>query len=321
MMQRSVSALVPALVLALGSPAMSPGTTQEKTPQPPVAAPQAATAPQVVFFDDFSGPSLDRSKWNVVVTGFTVNNEQQAYVDSADTLSFVSGAQAEGAENGALVIRPQYRAGFLTPQSKKFDFVSGRIDTRGKVEVTYGTAAARIKMPAGAGLWPAFWMLGAGRWPATGEIDIMENVGQPDWISMALHGPGYSGNTPLVQRAPLKADKDITAWHVYSVDWKPDELVFKVDDVETYRVTRAMVEKYGRWAFDNPKYLILNFALGGIYPASVNKATSPYPGLPESTVQLIKEEKARMLVDWVRVTKNPPPAARAAPVRLTQARR
>jgi beta-glucanase (GH16 family) len=269
------------------------------------ASSQTAPAkPEIVFFDDFSGPTLDRSKWNVIVTGFTVNNEQQAYVDSTDTISFVSGAQAEGAQNGALVLRPRHRKGFLTPQGKTFDFISGRLDTRRKVEFTYGTAAARIKMTAGAGLWPAFWLLGAGRWPGTGEIDILENVGQADWTSVALHGPGYSGDTPLVKRATLPSDKDITAWHIYSVDWKPDELVFKVDDKEIYRVTRPMVEKYGRWAFDNPKYVIVNFALGGGYPAGVNKVKEPYFGLPDTTVQLIKEDKARMLVDWVRVTRN-----------------
>jgi beta-glucanase (GH16 family) len=95
-------------------------------------------------------------------------------------------------------------------------------------------------------LWPAFWLLGTGRWPDTGEIDILENVGAPDWVSMALHGPGYSGNTPLVKRASLRSGKDSTAWHVYSVDWKPQELVFKVDEEVVYRVTRPMVEQHGR---------------------------------------------------------------------------
>jgi beta-glucanase (GH16 family) len=287
-------------VLALVGFLWVPGVSTRRTPQEP-PSPQK---PEVVFFDDFAGPTLDRSKWNVIVTGRTVNNEQQAYVDSNDTISCVHGAQAEGATNGALVLQPRYRSGFVTAQGKKFDFISGRIDTRGKVEFTYGTVAARIKLTAGSGLWPAFWALGTGRWPDTGEMDIMENVGAPDWVSAALHGPGYFGNTPLVKRASLPPDKDITAWHVYSVDWKPQELVFKIDAEVVYRVTRPMVEHYGPWAYDNPKFLILNFALGGVYPAAVNKVSSPYPGLPDATVQTIKEGKARMLVDWVRVTKN-----------------
>src|SRR5688572_20545513 len=84
---------------------------------------------KVVFFDDFSGASLDRSKWNVIITGFTVNNEQQAYVDSSSTIYTVNGAKAEGAKNGALVIEPVYSPGFTTPEGKKFDFISGRIDS------------------------------------------------------------------------------------------------------------------------------------------------------------------------------------------------
>jgi beta-glucanase (GH16 family) len=143
-----------------------------------------------------------------------------------------------------------------------------------------------MKLAAGAGLWPAFWALGDGRWPDTGEIDIMENVGDPAWTSVALHGPGYFGNTPLVMRAPFTGPSTATDWHVYAVDWTPDALVFTVDEREVYRVTRAMVEAHGRWAFDNPKHLILNLALGGNYPAKVN-ARPRHPGLSEAAVRSI----------------------------------
>ncbi len=251
------------------------------------------TSGRTVFFDDFSGNALDRAHWNVIVTGRTVNDEQQAYVDSPDVLS-VTG--------GALVIRPRFRPGFKTPEERGFDFISGRIDTRSKMTFTYGTAAARMKLAAGAGLWPAFWALGDGRWPDTGEIDIMENVGDASWTSVALHGPGYFGNTPLVKRAPFAGRRDATAWHVYAVDWTRDALVFKVDDREVYRVTRATVEHYGAWAFDNPKHLILNLALGGNYPAGVNGATAPYRGLPDGTVRSIQNDEPKIVVDWVRVT-------------------
>ena len=257
-----------------------------------VAAP-AAAPPRTIFADEFDGSELDRSHWNVIVTGRTVNNEQQAYVDSAEVLSM---------SGGTLTIRPRFRQGFKTAEGRGFDFISGRIDTRSKVTFTYGTAAARMKLPAGAGLWPAFWALGDGRWPDTGEIDIMENVGDPAWTSVALHGPGYFGDTPLVKRAPFAGRPDATDWHVYAVDWTPDALVFTVDEREVYRVTRAMVETRGRWAFDNPKHLILNLALGGTYPASVNGARAPYPGLSEAAVQSIKNDEPRVLVDWVRVT-------------------
>jgi beta-glucanase (GH16 family) len=263
----------------------------------------ARPEPAVLFFDDFAGDGLDRAKWNVIVTGRTVNNEQQAYVDTTDTLTVGAGPETSGAEHGALVIRARRRPGFKTPEGRTFDFISGRLESRSKFEFTYGTAAARIKLTAGAGLWPAFWALGTGRWPDTGEMDIMENVGDPAWTNFALHGPGYSGNTPLVSRQRFPRGGDITGWHVYSMDWTADALVFKVDDVEEYRVTRATVERYGRWAYDNPKFLIVNLALGGQYPQSVNAVAQPYPGLPQSTVDLIAADKAVMVVDWVRVTR------------------
>jgi beta-glucanase (GH16 family) len=282
-------AAVAAAVVALGAAA------------PPAGA--VGQAPVVTsFFDDFSGPAINRAVWNVVVTGRTVNNEQQAYVDSPETLSIVTGADARGAANGALAIRARYRPGFRTPEARTFDFTSGRMDTRGKMTFTYGTAEARIKLTAGQGLWPAFWALGDGAWPATGEIDIMENVGEPDWTNVALHGPGYSGNTPLVSRRPFVPPDDITDWHVYAVDWAPDGLTFKVDGQTFYEVSKSKVESYGRWAYDNQKFLIVNLAIGGQYPQAVNKVDAPYAGLPQATVDLIKADKAVMLVDWIRVT-------------------
>jgi beta-glucanase (GH16 family) len=267
---------------------------------PVKALTQAATSTS--FFDDFAGPEINRAVWNVIVTGRTVNNEQQAYVDSPETLSIVSGDAAEGASNGALAVRARYRPGFKTSEGRVFDFTSGRMDTRGKMTFTYGTVAARIKLTAGQGLWPAFWALGDGPWPATGEMDIMENVGERDWTNVALHGPGYSGNTPLVSRRPFVPPDDITNWHVYSVDWTPEGLTFKVDGQTFYDVPKSKVDSYGRWAYDNPKFLIVNLAIGGQYPQAVNKVNTPYVGLPEATVDLIKADKALMLVDWVRIT-------------------
>ncbi len=256
-----------------------------------------------LFFDDFNSQSLNRNKWNVEITGNTANNEQQAYVDSASTIYFVHGKLAEGAKNGALVIKPLYRSGFTTKERKSYDFISGRINTRSKFEFTHGTASARMKMSAGAGLWPAFWLLGNGEWPACGEIDIMETVGDSSWISNALHGPGYFGNTPLVRRDTFPKGTDVAQWHIYSVDWTSKAIIFKVDGKAAYTVTRSMVEKYGRWAFDNPKFIILNFAIGGGYPNAINKITSPYFGLSQKSADLIKASQAKILVDWVLVTK------------------
>jgi beta-glucanase (GH16 family) len=255
------------------------------------------------FFDGFDGDAIDRSKWTPIVTGRTVNNEQQAYVDSPDNLFIVHGAEAEGADGGALVIQPRFHEGFAAPEGRRFDFTSGRLEGRGRASFIFGVFAARIKLPAGDGLWPAFWTLGEGRWPDTGEMDIMENVGAAAWFSVALHGPGYSGSTPFGKRQTFPNGLDVTAWHVYSMDWQPSSIAFGVDGTEFYRVTSEMVQPH-QWVYgarDSTKFLILNMALGGNYPHGVNHVESPYPGLPSTTVDLIKEGKARMLVDWVRV--------------------
>ncbi len=257
---------------------------------------------KVVFFDDFGGKTLDRAKWNVVITGMHVNDELQAYVDTNSTLFVVNGTAAEGAKNGALVLRPQSMPGFKTKDGQIFDFISSRINTQGKFDFSYGTAEARIKLTDGAGLWPAWWMLGTGDWPACGEIDIMEYVGEKDWASAAVHGPGYFGETPFVNRQYFAAGNDVTQWHVYAVDWTPDALNFKYDGKLMFRVNRKMAQHYGKWAFDTKKHLILNYALGGAYPVKINGVHSPYGGLPSSSVELVKNGKAKMLVDWVKVT-------------------
>ena len=251
---------------------------------------------KVLFFDDFSSASLDRSKWNVIITGDHFNDELQAYIDSASTL-FV--------ENGCLVFRPQYSPGFITKDGKRFDFTSARITTQNKFDFAYGTAEAKIRLTKGSGLWPAWWMLGNEIWPTTGEVDIMENIGESDWANVAVHGPGYSGETPFVNRQYFNASNDVTNWHVYAVEWSPTEMIFKYDGIVMYKVTKTMINHYGKWVFDEPKHLLLNFAVGGIYPAKINgiKGKGVKYGLPEPTAELIKSSKVKMWVDWVKVSR------------------
>lgn len=282
-----------ALLLAAPALAQSPTSTEATTP---------AETGEILFSDEFDTGALDRTKWNVVGPDFWVNNEQQAYVDSGDTITFRPAGTVPGADGGVLVLKPQWREGFATPDGRKVDFVSGRLTTQGKFDFTHGRAAARIKLPSDTGVWPAFWLLGNGRWPDTGEIDIMEYVGEPDWTGVALHGPGYSGETPLVDKFFFPPGTDVTDWHEYAVEWTPQEILFKIDGQLTYRVTRAMVEHYGKWSFDTPKHVILNFALGGAYPYKTNGIEEPYSGLPAATVEKVKRGEVEMLVDWVRVT-------------------
>ncbi|MBI5934362.1 MAG: glycoside hydrolase family 16 protein [Chloroflexi bacterium] len=253
-----------------------------------------------LFFDDFTAPVLDRSKWNVEITGEIHNHEQQAYVDAPETIYLEKG---DDSANGVLVIQPRYAKGYLTPQGRVFDLLSGRINTRSKFEFNRACVSARMRIPAGAGLWPAFWALGASApWPACGEIDIMENVGEPDWVSVAIHGPGYSGEGALVNKKYFSAPQDVTQWHEYSFHCLEDCFVFEIDNELVYRVTRPLVDFVGKWAFDSSKFIILNFALGGIYPFKTNGVRTPYYGLPESTVASIQNNEIKLQVDWVQAT-------------------
>jgi beta-glucanase (GH16 family) len=276
------------------------GLTAVPHPPSPAIAPRGAVpAPRtakVIFYDDFNTGRLDRSKWNVETTGNHFNDELEAYVDSTKTLY---------EENGCLVIQPAYSPGFVTKDGQKFDFLSARINTRDKFDFQYGRAEARIRLDSGDGLWPAWWMLGYGDWPACGETDIMEFVGEHDWASAAVHGPHYSGETPFVNRYYFPSGDDVREWHTYAVDWTPDSLLFSYDGRTMFRLTRTMATHYGPWAFDQKEFLILNFAVGGGYPAKVNGLTKPYYGLSQTTLDMIKQQKVKMCVDWVKVTQFP----------------
>ncbi|RZI59264.1 MAG: glycoside hydrolase family 16 protein [Zymomonas sp.] len=246
----------------------------------------------LLFADEFDGSALDRTKWSVIGPEFWVNDEQQAYLDRPDVIAV---------RDGKLVLTPRYAPGVDTHAKRKADFVAGRIVSQGKFDFTYGRAEARIRMPDAVGVWPAFWLLGNGGWPTTGEIDIMEYVGDKSWTGVAIHGPKYSGETPFVDRFYFPAGEDAAGWHVYAAEWSKDQVEFFVDGRLTYRVTRPMIENYGRWALDTPQHLILNFALGGAYPGKVNGIKKPYFGMPSETVDKIKRGELAMEVDWVRV--------------------
>ncbi|MCU0635747.1 MAG: glycoside hydrolase family 16 protein [Gemmatimonadaceae bacterium] len=169
-------------------------------------------------------------------------------------------------------------------------YTSAKFITKGRVEPRHGRVAIRAKVPSGQGIWPAFWMLGAGwpeaAWPQVGELDIMEIGSSRPWINAAsVHGPGYSGQTPFTHRDT--ADRSRAGeFRVYAVERDSTQLRFFVDDVPHYVVTRAEIERKGAWVFDGPMFLLLNLAVGGIFD-----------GDPASDAVL----PATMLVDWVRV--------------------
>jgi len=168
-------------------------------------------------------------------------------------------------------------------------YTSARILTKGKFEQKYGRIEARIKMPWGKGLWPAFWMVGANSdvvsWPQCGEVDIMEYLGNnPTTVFGTVHGPGYSGANAVSKTYSLPNSRFDTDFHVFGIEWGENYINYYVDDVLYNQITPNNVN--GEWVFNQPFYIILNLAVGGNLPGSPNNQTT----FPQT-----------MLVDYVRV--------------------
>ena len=179
-------------------------------------------------------------------------------------------------------------------------YTSGRLRSQGLFEQRYGLFEARIKLPVGQGIWPAFWMLGndcTGEticdegetlWPEVGEIDIMEYRGQdPNAIAASIHGPGYSGASPITSTFRLPDEGSFAdEFHVFRVEWDPGRIAFSVDDEVFNIITTPEVTPRGEWVFDHPFFMLLNLAVGG-----------GYVGDPDETTVF----PARMEIDYVRV--------------------
>lgn len=238
------------------------------------------------------------------------NNELQYYTNRPENVTV---------QNGILII---------TARKELYEgsnYTSARLLTKQDFEQKYGRFEARIRLPSGKGLWPAFWMLGSNievepdddlntfQWPFCGEIDIMENAGsKPTIVSGALHGPGYSGGTPILKKYDLVNERVDTGFHIYGMEWGPDYVNFYVDDVLYNQITpedllddpfpefykdvftdpveyELYKEKWNQWVYDQPFFMLLNLAVGGNFDGSPNDETV----FPQT-----------MLVDYVRVYKN-----------------
>ncbi len=165
------------------------------------AAPHAAaqispTGWELVWSDEFNGvngSSPDPAKWTIVTGGNGFGNDELEY--------YTARSENIHQENGNLVITAR-KENFTGPDSTARGYTSARIETKGHFETQYGRMEARIKIPEGQGMWPAFWAMGSNfdrvGWPDCGEMDIMENIGrEPSMVHGTLHGPGYSGDQPL----------------------------------------------------------------------------------------------------------------------------
>ncbi len=239
----------------------------------------AQTGWKLVWSDEFNGPANsppDSTKWaRDLGAGGWGNNELETYTNSTDN------AYLDG--NGNLVIVARQTPGGYT---------SARMKTQGNFSTTYGRIEARIKIPFGQGLWPAFWMLGDNissvGWPNCGEMDIMENIGrEPSTVHGTVHGPGYSGGNGITAQYVLpNGQKFSDDFHVFEVIWTPDTVQFFVDSQSYSTVTTASLPKGTSWVFNHGFFLLLNVAVGGGWPGNPDVTTT----FPQS-----------MTVDYVRV--------------------
>lgn len=243
-------------------------------------------APNSVFWDYELGDGSDTQAgagWG--------NNELQYYTKRPENVTI---------QNGILVLSARKE------QFNGYNYTSARLLTKGKFEQAYGRFEARIRVPDGSGLWPAFWLLGADcdevGWPQCGEIDIMEYRQQePTQVSGSVHGPGYSGlTTPqghITKSYDLGNDRFDKGFHVFGIEWGPEHINYYVDDVLYNQITPEDLEitpddgsgDLGEWVFNKPFYIIINLAVGG-----------NYPGAPNDDENFPKN----MLIDYVRVYKN-----------------
>jgi beta-glucanase (GH16 family) len=250
-----VSALL-ALLLALSAG----GCRRE--PTGPVLAPLVLT-----WQDEFDGPAgqaPDAAKW-VHDVGTDWGNNQLEY-DTDRTTNVALDGQ-----------------GHLTIAARREDYLgcaytSGRINTSGRFQQTRGRFEARIKLPVGQGLWPAFWLLGANigsaGWPACGEIDVMEYRGQePRVVHGSLHGPGYSGGSAITHRFESPRGTFDADFHVFTVDWDEEKIAWSVDGTTYATATPADLPTGTTWVFGHPFFVILNVAVGGNFVGGPDAST------------------------------------------------
>jgi beta-glucanase (GH16 family) len=249
--------------------------------------------PSPVWHDEFDGPagaSFDRVKWAADTGGKGFGNqERQFYTTRRENVAL------DG--DGHLVITAR-----AEPASSTYDcwygkclYTSTRLKTQGLFSQRYGRIEARIRIPRGQGIWPAFWMLGSDissvGWPESGEIDIMENIGrEPPIVHGTLHGPGYSGAGGISGADTLSHGTYADDFHIFEIVWEPNEIRWFVDGREYHRLTPGSLPTGTKWVFDHPFFLLLNVAVGGGWPRDPD-ATSTFP--------------QQMVVDYVRAYRDP----------------
>ena len=248
------------------------------------------------FADEFKGERgapFDGTTWTAETGGGGWGNEElQYYTGNTENV------RLDGDGNLEIRAVPLAASTTLKCWYGKCRFTSARLITKGKFQFKYGRAEARIKVPEGAGVWPAFWLLGSDidkvGWPNCGEIDIMEFIGkEPFAVYGTIHGPGYSGANGI-SRSTTTREPVSNGFHVFAIEWTDEEIRWFLDGKRYAAVTRKDLPAGAKWVFDHPYFIILNFAVGGRWPGSP-AATTKFP--------------QSMLVDYVRIS--PLPAGRS----------
>lgn len=225
----------------------------------------------LAWADEFQLFALNTTVWNYEQgAGGWGNNELQNYTNSSDNVHV---------DTGYLHITALHPSGT--------SYTSGRINTQGKKDFTYGRFEIRAKLPEGQGLWPALWMLGSNYltvgWPRCGEIDMMELLGHEPSVSHGAVHWNLNGHISRTNSFTLNSGKFSSGFHVFSFTWTPNKLSWMVDKQEFFYLTRAEIPDF---PFDLPQYLICNVAVGG-----------NWPGPPDETTVFPQH----MIVDYIRV--------------------
>ncbi|WP_423129690.1 glycoside hydrolase family 16 protein [Gaoshiqia sp. Z1-71] len=236
---------------------------------------------ELVWADEFNYSGLpDTAKWNFDTEGNAWgwgNNEAQFYTDARKLNARV--------KNGKLYITARKE----TYEGK--EYTSARLTTKGKGDWRYGWFEIRAKLPRGRGMWPAIWMLPSnweyGGWPASGEIDIMENVGyMPDTILATVHTRSYNHSIQTQQPDSIVLPDCYDKFHVYQMEWEPDQIRIFVDNQHYFTFANEKTSS-NEWPFDKRFHLLLNVAVGGSWGGQKGIDDSVFP--------------QNMVVDYVRV--------------------